>query len=177
MAYFATYWDLFWALDDRQQQLVIRLSPSVFGDDRLTWGLVLAQTYALRGDPAKARIYADSARIAGETQFSVSAQSATLPLLVGLAEAYAGHSEQAIRLGEEGAARSPMSRDAYGGAYNQHVLARIYVRSGQPEKAVAILEQLLKVPYFLSPGWLRIDPEWKPLRGNPRFERLIAAKG
>jgi serine/threonine-protein kinase len=176
VAYFAVYWDLYWVLDDQQQQLVIRLSPTAFGDDRLSWGLVLAQTYALLGDQAKARIYADSARLTGEAQLSASQQS-SLPLLVGLAEAYAGRAAEAVRLGEEGAARSPVSRDAYAGPYNQHLLARIYVRTSQPEKAISILEQLVKVPYFLSPAWLRIDPEWKPLHGNPRFERLIAAKG
>jgi len=36
------------------------------------------------------------------------------------------------------------------------------------------LEILLKVPYYLTPEWLKIDPNFAPLRGNPRFERLTA---
>jgi hypothetical protein len=32
------------------------------------------------------------------------------------------------------------------------------------------------VPYYLSPAWLRIDPAFAPLKGNPRFERLIVGK-
>jgi hypothetical protein len=32
---------------------------------------------------------------------------------------------------------------------------------------------LLKIPYILSPGWLKIDPAYTPLRGNPRFKRLL----
>jgi hypothetical protein len=35
---------------------------------------------------------------------------------------------------------------------------------------------LLKIPYYLSPGSLRIDPTFTPLRANPRFERLVAGK-
>jgi hypothetical protein len=46
--------------------------------------------------------------------------------------------------------------------------------NGETDKALDALEPLLKVPYFLSPGWLRIDPAFAPLHGSPRFERLIA---
>ena len=45
---------------------------------------------------------------------------------------------------------------------------------GEPDKAIDQLEALLKTPYFLSPAWLRIDPNFAPLRGNPRFKRLVA---
>jgi len=52
-------------------------------------------------------------------------------------------------------------------------LARIYPLVGEPERALDRLEPLLKIPYYLSPGWLRIDPTFAPLQGNPRFERLV----
>ena len=53
--------DLYWVLDDEQQQQLLRLSPEAFGGDRAAWGLALAQTNALRGAQALARAYADSA--------------------------------------------------------------------------------------------------------------------
>jgi hypothetical protein len=31
------------------------------------------------------------------------------------------------------------------------------------------VQPLLKIPYFLSPGWLKIDPNFDSLRKNPRF--------
>ena len=86
-------------------------------------------------------------------------------------------------LGTEGGRRSGRAsaawrscrsdRDAYLGPYIQHQLARIYLLVGEPEKALDQLEPLLKIPYNLSPGWLKIDPNFAPLRGNPRFERLV----
>ena len=53
-------------LDEAQQQLLLRLTPSAFDGDRGNWGLELAQTYALRGDRLKARVYSDSARLVFE---------------------------------------------------------------------------------------------------------------
>jgi hypothetical protein len=45
---------------------------------------------------------------------------------------------------------------------------------GEQNKALDILEFLLKQPYYLTPEWLKIDPNFTSLRGNPRFERLTA---
>ena len=67
----------------------------------------------------------------------------------------------------------PISKDAATGSYDQHQLVRIYLMVGEPEKALDQLEPLLKIPYSLSPGWLRIDPAFATLKGNPRFERLL----
>jgi hypothetical protein len=44
------------------------------------------------------------------------------------------------------------------------------------EQALDGLEALLQVPYQLSPEWLRIDPNFAPLRGHPRFERLLLTR-
>jgi serine/threonine-protein kinase len=173
-AYIGTYWDLFWLLDDAQQQLVVRLPPSAFADDRGNWGIVLAQTYHLRGDRARSRIYADSARIGFLEQLAATPNDAQRHSLVGLALAYMGNKAEAIRFGERALALMDPSRDGYTGPYIQHQLVRIYLLVGEPEKALDKLEPLLRLPYHLSPGWLRIAPEFAPLKGNPRFEKLAA---
>ena len=79
-----------------------------------------------------------------------------------------------MREAERGVALTPIAREARNGTYFTYVLARVYLVAGQPEKAVDILQQLLKIPFYVSPGWLKVDPTWAALRGNPRFEQLIA---
>ncbi len=170
----ATYWDLFWLLDDDQQRLLLRLPPSAFDDDRAAWGIALAETYALRGDRTRARAYADSAAAVYEEQIKATPDNSQLYVLLGTALAYAGRKDEAVREGKIGLNKAPITLDAYGGAYNQHQLARIYILVGEPDKALDQLEPLLKIPYYLSPAWLKIDPAFDPLRSNPRFQRLVA---
>ncbi|MGH9364670.1 MAG: protein kinase domain-containing protein [Thermoanaerobaculia bacterium] len=176
VTFVATYWDLVWVLDQEQRELLLRLTPSAFDDDRGTWGLCLAQAYALRGDAANMRSYAEEARKAFEEQLRAAPEDPQLHVLHGVVLAYLGRKEEAIREGDHGVALQPVTKDAYNGPYNQHQLVRIHILVGEPEKALDRLEPLLKIPYFLSPGWLKIDPNFDPLRGNPRFQKLVASR-
>jgi tetratricopeptide (TPR) repeat protein len=173
VANFGTYYELFWILTDQQQQLLLRLPPGEFDDDRASWGLALAGTAALRGDARMARAYADSARIAFEEQLRAAPEDGQLHVLLGTALAYLGRTADAIREGQKGLALLPISKDAANGPYMQHQLARIYIMVGEPEKALDQLEPLLRTPYYLSPGWLRLDPTFDPLRKHPRFQKLV----
>ena len=169
----ATFWDLYWVLDEEQQRLLLRLTPGAFDDNRGAWGLALAETCALRGDSARMRAYADSARLDYEEQLKATPGDAQLHMLHGVALAYLGRKAEAVAEGERGVVLGPISQDAHGGAYNQHQLVRIYLLVGEPDKALDRLEPLLKIPYYLSPGWLKIDPTFDPLRSSPRFQKLV----
>ena len=175
VAYVARTWDLAWVLHEEQRELLLRLTPSAFDDDKGAWGLSLAQAYALRGDGAGARVHAEEARKAIEEQLRATPGNAQRHVTLGLALAYLGRREEAVREGERGVGLVPIAKDAYMGAYFQHQLARIYILVGEPEKALDQVEPLLKIPYYLSPGWLKIDPNFDPLRENPRFQKLIAS--
>jgi TolB-like protein/Flp pilus assembly protein TadD len=176
VAFVAQYWDLVWALDDGQRELLLGLTPSSFDDDRAGWGLCLAQACALKGDAACVRQYAEEARKALEEQLRAAPDDPQRHVYLGLSLAYLGRREEAIREGQRAVALLPVTKDAYTGASIQHQLVRIGMLVDDPELALAELEPLLKIPYLLSPGWLKIDPNFDPLRGNPRFQKLVAGK-
>ncbi len=177
VAYLATYSDLVWVLDEGQQQLLLRLTPAAFGDDRANWALALTQAYALRGEKEQARRYAEEAERALAAELGGAPDDGLLHVMRGLALAYLGRREEAIAEGERGVALMPISRDAYFGPYIKLQLVRIHILLGEPEKALDLLEPLLKMSYLLSPGWLAIDPTFAPLKGNPRFEKLLRPTG
>jgi serine/threonine-protein kinase len=173
VAYMATYWDLYWVLSAEQRDLLKRLRPSAFDGDAGTWGLALAGAYEVEGDRRRAAAYADSARIAMEQQLTATPEDAQRNVLLGVALAYLGRKVEAVERGVKGTELLPSSVDAVAGTYFQHQLARIYILTGDAEKALDTLERLLKMPYYLSPAWLRIDPTFDPLRKHPRFRSLV----
>jgi TolB-like protein len=166
LPFMAYYQDLYWVLDDEQQRQVLAAPPSAFDNDRGGWGIVRAEIYQLRGDRARARIYADSARLAFLEQTRAAPDDGQRRVLLGLAEAYWGRKDDAVRDGLAGVKLMPISQDGFLGPYVQLQLMRIYLLVGEPEKALDQLEPLLKVPFYLSPGWLRIDPTFEPVRKN-----------
>src|SRR6185295_17516060 len=94
-------------------------------------------------------------------------------VFLGLSLAYLGRRSEAIAEGEKGVAMLPIDQDTFTGPYLQHQLVRIYLLVGEREKALDRLEPLLRMPYYLSPGWLKRDPTFDPVRDDPRFRRLL----
>jgi serine/threonine-protein kinase len=172
--YFSLYWDLYWVLDDATQRRVLTLDSTAFDNDPSSWATVLMELWDLRGDHAKARAYADTAYRATVAQMKAAPRDPQRPLIAGIQLAVLGRKAEAIASGLRGLALSPLDRDHWFGPYYQQLMARIYMMTGEQDKAVDLLETILKEPYFMTPAWLSVDPTWAPLKANPRFQRLIA---
>jgi tetratricopeptide (TPR) repeat protein len=166
------YFDLAWVLDDADQQRILGLEPEAFGGDRLAWAWVLAQTYALRGDPARARAYADTALVAADEQLRGAPDDPQRHMVRGLALAMLGRPADAVGAADRSIALAATRPNATLQPYLQHQLAKIHLMAGERAKALDVLEGLLRRPYYVSPQWLRIDPTFASLRGGERFERL-----
>jgi serine/threonine-protein kinase len=136
--------------------------------------MVRTELYHLRHDPARTAVYADSARLALEGQLRANPSDAQRHALLGVVLAYLGRKADAVREGQRAADMMPVSR-GYPGRYMQLQLVRIYILGGDWDLALDQLEPLLRMPFYLSPGWLRIDPTFDPLRSNPRFRKLVDA--
>jgi hypothetical protein len=72
---------------------------------------------------------------------------------------------------------TPASKDAWTGPEYEETWARIAARFGQKDLAISTLEHLLKTPYrgAVTPALLRLDPDFDVLRGDPRFEQIVAS--
>ncbi|MEP7326841.1 MAG: protein kinase [Gemmatimonadota bacterium] len=171
-AFFAGYQEMAWILEEREQQLLFRLTPAAFDNDRAWWGQSLATAYWQRGNFAMARAYADSALPTSAAQLEASPNDDQLLALYGLMLAYAGRRNEAKAIVARIETLLPQATNA---EYIRLQTIRIALVLGDTAAALAGLEESVKRPYFYTPAWIRIDPTFASLKGNPRFERLIAA--
>jgi tetratricopeptide (TPR) repeat protein len=170
---FATFQEMMWVLPDDLRAKVVDLQPSQFDNDRAMWALKVGATYRLMGDPAKAKSYAEQSAASYKDIAARYPDDAQQQELYGRALALAGRKDEAMQAGEKSLALRETSLDAVNGPYYKYQVARIFIQAGQYDRALDLIEPLLSKPGDITPGWLRIDPIFSPLRGNPRFERLI----
>ncbi len=69
----------------------------------------------------------------------------------------------------------------YGPTYRENLM-HVHIILGDADEAIDLLGALLETEYFqgvqsLTPEWVRMDPRFDPLRGHPRFERLVGSAG
>jgi serine/threonine-protein kinase len=174
LAYFATYWDLGWMLEPRDQDRLLSLPVAAFDDDRVSWALVRQQIHLLRGHLAQSRVYSDSARITLDQQIAATPTDGQLHAQRGLALAGLSRRDEAIREATRGFEAYRTAGDERLAPYMGIQLARVYTILGEKDKAVETLESLVSSKFYLTPAWLRIDPNFTSLRGMPRFDRLVA---
>jgi serine/threonine-protein kinase len=98
------------------------------------------------------------------------------PLVVlGLIDAALGHKEEALREGQRAMELLPVAKDSINGPAMIEYLAIIAAWVGHNDLACQKLATAVRYPSSLGYGQLKLLPFWDPLRGDPRFEQIVAS--
>jgi len=134
-----------------------------------------AQIARTQGDELKAREAWTAARQALEVKPQAHHDDPRTLAVLAQIDAALGRKEQAISEGRRAVDLMPISKDAYDGPLVLQGLAQVYVWTGEKERAMEVLERLVRFPGYVAYGYLLRDPIWDPLRGDPRFEKILAS--
>lgn len=128
----------------------------------------------VRGDTPAARTAFLAAR--AETEKSVKEQPDYGPAyaVLGLIDAGLGRKEDAIREGRRALEMLPVTKDSIDGAEIMKYLGVIYAWCEEKDLAIQQIAATLRIPSTLSYGNLKLHPNWDSLRGDPRFEKIVA---
>jgi TolB-like protein len=128
----------------------------------------------LRGDEAAAKVAFLTAR--AELQKSVTEGPYYGPnfMVLGMIDAVLGQKQDAIREGRHALELLPITKDAIDGAELVKYLAFIFAWCDEKGLAIDQIATTLRIPSSLSYGNLKLHPWWDPLRGDARFEKIVA---
>jgi serine/threonine-protein kinase len=125
------------------------------------------------GDNAAARKAFTAARVEAEQTVHERPDEGPPLCILGLIDAGLGRKDEAIREGRRASELTPVTTDVINGAHIMQYLGVIYAWTGEKDLAIKQIAATLQVPSLLSYGELRLHPFWDPLRGDPRFEKLV----
>jgi serine/threonine protein kinase/Flp pilus assembly protein TadD len=93
--------------------------------------------------------------------------------VLGMIDAALGRKEDAVREARQAIELHPREKDQLTYAELTKNLAVVYACTGEKEAALNELKVVLQIPAPISYGQLRLHPYWDPLRGDPRFDKLV----
>jgi TolB-like protein/class 3 adenylate cyclase len=166
------------ALFDRDLDAAGVLATALSQKDSPDWYLDFGRDFwmgvvaRLKGDETSAR--AALTRALAEYKEEISnLDDVFLLSRLGLIDALLGKKEKALREGRRAIERLPIVKNATTDGYVKRYVAMICAWAGERELALEHLEVVARIPGGPSYGDLRLNPMWDPLRGDPRFEKIV----
>jgi tetratricopeptide (TPR) repeat protein len=130
-------------------------------------------------DEARARTAFEAARAQQEKIVQAQPDYGPALCVLGLIDAALGRKDLALDEGHRAIALTPMEKDVCNGSRVLQYFAITAAWAGEKELALQQLEAGLRAPSaavkVLSYGALKLLPVWDPLRGDPRFEKIVAS--
>jgi TolB-like protein/Tfp pilus assembly protein PilF len=183
---FVAGWRFNLALYDRDLDTASSLAAVLSQKTSFGWGFELGRDFymgvvaRLKGDKTSARAAFMRARaqreeeIRGHPDGPNSPDGILLLSELGLIDAGLGRKEEALSEGRRAMELASSVKDSPEG-YVKICFAVICAWTGERELALGQLEAFTKGPGFHTYGDLRLNPMWDPLRGDPRFEKIVAS--
>jgi serine/threonine-protein kinase len=178
----ANYW-LFCALAERdaagakQALIASGENPITLANENVVFNRPLVEGLIARiaNDDAKARSAFTAARLEQEKIVAAEPNYGPALCVLGLIDAGLGRRDQALREGWRAVELLPLEKDAVGGAEIIKYLAAIAALADDKNLACEQLAIVTNRPSPISYGQLKLLPFWDPLRGDPRFEKIVAS--
>src|SRR6266536_1946516 len=129
-------------------------------------------------DEARARTAFEAARVQQEKIVQAQPDYGPALCVLGLIDAALGRKDLALDEGRRAIALTPVEKDVINGSRVLQYFAITAAWAGEKELALQQLEAGLRAPvasFMLSYGALKLLPVWDPLRGDPRFDKIVAS--
>ena len=128
-----------------------------------------------RGDMQRALAVFAATRTQIEATWGDKRKDAQYFADVARLDAGLGRKEEAIRKARQSVDLMPISKDSYWGPNHVIDLAMVYAWTGEFDRAFEQLETVATIPNGATYGDLRFNPRWDDLRGDQRFDKIVAA--
>jgi TolB-like protein/Tfp pilus assembly protein PilF len=147
-------------------------------------GIILSHSFGegllarMTKDEARARTAFEAARAQQEKIMQAQPDYGPALCVLGLIDAALGRKDLALDEGRRAIALTPVEKDVSNGSRVLQYFAITAAWVGDKDLALQQLEAGLRAPaasVMLSYGALKLFPVWDPLRGDPRFEKIVTS--
>lgn len=153
------------------------LGKNTFGNDAVQLNRTFGKGLIARmtNDEVKARSAFSVAHAEQEKRVQAQPDYGPALCILGLIDAGLGRKEDALREGRRAIELLPVEKDFVNGVHMIEHFAIIAAWVGEKDLACQQLDIATKLPGYVSYGQLKLLPWWDPLRGDPRFEKIVAS--
>jgi TolB-like protein/Tfp pilus assembly protein PilF len=159
------------------EMALVSLEDATFGDDAIQFSAAFGRGLLARMTKDEAKARAAFAAIRPEQEKVVQAQPNYGPPLciLALIDAGLGRKEEALRETRRAAELAPVEKDSFNGSDVLHYSAIVYAWVDEKDLALQNLAKAAQLPCPVTYGRLKLLPWYDPLRGDPRFEKIVAS--
>ncbi len=145
------------------------------GETKFNRAYLEALINRINGDTVSASSAFSKARLQQEKAVSLQPNTGPVLSVLGLIDAALGRKEDALREGRRALELTPPEKDSLDAADVLYYFAVICAWVGERDLAIEQLQASAKLPAGVSYAEICLDPHWDPLRGDSRFEKIVAS--